>query len=89
MIKNNQIKENLQYDKKKRSIRLYKNEKSTITIASLYINIPRTTIEYWAKTEDNIRDAPKDKKRSTPKGPNLKFENLNKKFIIGLYLTEN
>ena len=40
----------------------------------MYLNIPRTTLEYLIKTEDNIREDPKDKKRSIHKGPNLKFE---------------
>ena len=60
--------------KRKEVLDYIKNEKSTITAASLYFNIPRTTIEYWVKTEDNIREDPKDKKHSTHKGPKLKFE---------------
>ena len=55
----------------------------------MYFNIPRTTIEYWVKTEDNIREDPKDKKRSTHKGPKLKFEEYEEEIIIGLYLTGN
>lgn len=37
-------------------------------------NIPRTTIEYWIKTENNVREDTKDKKRSAHEGPKLKFE---------------
>ena len=47
--------------KRKEVLDYIKNEKSTITASALYFNIPRTTIEYWVKTEDNIREDQKKK----------------------------
>ena len=52
--------------KRKEVLDFIKKEKTTITAAALYFNIPRTTIEYWVKTEDTIREDPKDKKAFYP-----------------------
>ena len=58
--------------KRKEMLDYIKNNKTNNTSAGFYFNIP--TIEYWVKTEDKIKEDPKDKNRSTHNWPKIKIE---------------